>query len=128
LRLTIIHDSDRNAIVHAAGCGAIRRDIKRRSHISHWDADHASVQAAANDAWSDFIGESMTEEDALGYTTAEPCTDGLPETTPETITITRELLLAVLADRGLITLGSGTGADIFDALAAAQTETTGATS
>jgi hypothetical protein len=41
-----------------------------------------------------------------------------PSATPGTITITRGQLLAVLADRNLITLGAGDGSAVWDALAA----------
>jgi hypothetical protein len=77
--VTIIHDSDSNANVHKAGCADIKRKaLIRRSYMSHWDAEVSSEQAAANDAWSDFIAEeSMTEEDALAYTNFLPCTKGL---------------------------------------------------
>jgi hypothetical protein len=79
MKLTIVHDSDSNASVHRAGCADItRRAEKKRSHLSSYDTEAGTQQEAANDAWSDFIGESMDEEDALGYTTFLPCCSELP--------------------------------------------------
>jgi hypothetical protein len=83
VKVTIVHDSDRNAIVHRAGCADItRRDTKRRSYLSHYDTEVTSERAAALDAWSDFLRESMTEDQAVSYTSFMPCTNGLPETDP----------------------------------------------
>jgi hypothetical protein len=101
VKLTIIHNSNRDAIVHAAGCADIkRRELRDRAYLSHWDADHASQQDAANDAWADFIAEeSMTEADALGYTHFLPCVGDLPETAPaETGPLTDAERAAVIAD------------------------------
>lgn len=76
-KVTIIQDSDDYALVHRAGCADIARAARKRSFLSQWDIEASTKQEAANDAWSDFIGESMTEEDALGYTRFLPCTKGL---------------------------------------------------
>jgi hypothetical protein len=85
VKVTIVQNGDENAIVHKAGCADVRRHERHaRAYLSDWDADVADRQAAANDAWSDFIAEeSMTEADALGYTSFKPCCDDLPaETEP----------------------------------------------
>jgi len=81
VKVTIIQNSNENARVHIAGCADITRREKRdRGYLSSWDADVATRQEAANDAWSDFISEgSMTEEAALGYTAFLPCCDELPD-------------------------------------------------
>ena len=80
MQVTIVHDSGYNASVHKAGCADIKRRAERkRSYLSSYTIEASSHQEAANDAWSDFIGESMTEEDALGYTTFLPCCDALLE-------------------------------------------------
>jgi hypothetical protein len=75
MQVTIIMDSDDNAIVHRAGCLDItRRETRKRSHISHWNANVATAREAAIDAWSDFVSEgSMTEDQAVDYTTVMPC-------------------------------------------------------
>lgn len=79
MKVTIVQNGDNNATVHRAGCADIkRREMTHRAYLSSWDADVATEQAAAGEAWSDFIGESMTEADALGYTRFLPCTAGLP--------------------------------------------------
>ena len=84
MKVTIVHNSDNDATVHRAGCADIRRrEMRHRAYLSSWDTEVTSQQEAANDAWSDFIGESMTEADALAYTHFLPCTDGLPEQDPE---------------------------------------------
>lgn len=75
--VTIIQDSDENALVHRAGCADIARAARKRSFLSQWDIQASTEQEVANDAWSDFIGEGMTEADALGYTRFLPCTAGL---------------------------------------------------
>jgi hypothetical protein len=77
--VTIVQNSDEYALVHRAGCTDIkRREMRQRAYLSQWDADVATQQEAANDAWSDFIAEDMTEEAALGYTTFLPCCAELP--------------------------------------------------
>jgi hypothetical protein len=81
MKLTIVMND--NAHVHAAGCADIaRRERRARQYLSDWDTDAATRQEAANDAWSDFIGESMTEADALAYTEFYPCCSALPEGDP----------------------------------------------
>ena len=73
--VTIIHNSESNVSVHRAGCADIkRRELRDRGYLSHYNAEVTSEQEAANDAWSDFIGEgSMTEAQALSYTYVYPC-------------------------------------------------------
>lgn len=79
MQVTIIHTSDENVLVHKAGCDHIkRRGLNRRDYLSHYTTEVSSRQEAANDAWSDFIGESMNENDALGYTRFYPCAANLP--------------------------------------------------
>jgi hypothetical protein len=78
MRVTIVHDSDDNASVHIAGCADITRSAERkRSFLSSYTIDAETKQDAANDAWSDFIGESMDEDGALSYTYFYPCCDHL---------------------------------------------------
>lgn len=83
MELTIVHNSDTNAHVHKRGCADIRRrETRDRAYLSHWDTEHATRRAAARDAWSDFIGESMDEDDALTFTEIYPCCAELPEGYP----------------------------------------------
>jgi hypothetical protein len=85
MQVTIVHTSDDNARVHKAGCAYITRtDQRRRDYLSSHTIEVTSQQAAAEDAWGDFVAEeSMTEADALAYTRFLPCCDGLPEQEPE---------------------------------------------
>jgi hypothetical protein len=81
VKVTIIQNSDRNALVHKAGCADIRRrELRDRGYLSSWDADVTSQREAAVAAWSDHVsGGEMTRAAALGYTTFLPCCDELPE-------------------------------------------------
>lgn len=61
---------DGNFRIHAAGC----RDIGRESYQNRWNIKGAeSCAEVAADAYSDFIPEEMTVEDALGNCSFAPC-------------------------------------------------------
>lgn len=80
MHVAIMHDNDGTARVHKSDCADVAREMKTRNIISRYFIDTDSQTAAAVDAWDDFIGESMDESDALGFTTFLPCTKGLPVT------------------------------------------------
>lgn len=59
--------------VHAAGCADLKKGRKVRVDVKY-DLTVSSRQEVANDFWADFIDEeSMTAEEALGYTQFYPC-------------------------------------------------------
>jgi len=73
MRVTIIHTINYDVRVHAADCRDIPKDLKRRDYLSSWTIEADTEQQVANDAWSDFVGESMTEKQAMEYCHFLPC-------------------------------------------------------
>lgn len=64
--------------VHRTGCQHLGRELRLADN--NWSLDAATKREVALDAWCDHIAEgSMTEDEAVGFTSFAPCLDNLPE-------------------------------------------------
>ena len=79
-KMHIIYNPNRkghaDVVVHVAGCGQISREVKAvdNGSGSHYETELPSMRAAADDFYSDFIGEgSMDSDSALAGTELHSC-------------------------------------------------------